>query len=124
MAITPRPATIILLPCSSSTISLESEHATAALAHARGRQGHAPPAPSHPSGPKHDEDARIGPAFTHQIGSSRQDRFLAGSSAGANLVKEHTVRCIIKSTCMSLDGVSQDPQNWPGNGTYRIPANR
>jgi dihydrofolate reductase len=32
-------------------------------------------------------------------------------------VKEHTVRRIINSTYISLDGVIQDPQDWPGNGT-------
>jgi dihydrofolate reductase len=31
-------------------------------------------------------------------------------------VKEHTVRRIINSTYISLDGVIQDPQDWPGNG--------
>jgi hypothetical protein len=31
-------------------------------------------------------------------------------------VKEHTVRRIINSTYISLDGVIQNPQDWPGNG--------
>jgi dihydrofolate reductase len=31
-------------------------------------------------------------------------------------VKEQTVRRIINSTYISLDGVIQDPQDWPGNG--------
>jgi dihydrofolate reductase len=33
-----------------------------------------------------------------------------------NLEKENTVRRIINSTYISLDGVIQDPQVWPGNG--------
>ena len=33
-----------------------------------------------------------------------------------NLEKEHSVRRIINSTYISLDGVIQDPQVWPGNG--------
>jgi dihydrofolate reductase len=33
-----------------------------------------------------------------------------------NLQKEHSVRRIINSTYISLDGVIQDPQVWPGNG--------
>jgi dihydrofolate reductase len=31
-------------------------------------------------------------------------------------VKERTVRRIVNSTYISLDGVIQDPQDWPGNG--------
>jgi dihydrofolate reductase len=31
-------------------------------------------------------------------------------------VKEYTMRRIINSTYISLDGVIQDPQDWPGNG--------
>jgi len=31
-------------------------------------------------------------------------------------VKEHAVRRIVNSTYISLDGVIQEPQDWPGNG--------
>jgi dihydrofolate reductase len=34
----------------------------------------------------------------------------------ADLVKERTMRRIVNSTYISLDGVIQDPQDWPGNG--------
>jgi dihydrofolate reductase len=50
---------------------------------------------------------------------SCQARIVAGNgqetSEGAT-VREHTVRRIINSTYISLDGVIQDPQDWPGNG--------
>src|SRR5215472_8352714 len=36
--------------------------------------------------------------------------------AAIGLVKEHTVRRIINSTYISLDGVIQNPQDWPDNG--------
>jgi hypothetical protein len=39
-----------------------------------------------------------------------------GRPVATHVVKEHTVRRIINSTYISLDGVIQDPQDWPGNG--------
>jgi dihydrofolate reductase len=50
---------------------------------------------------------------------SCQARIVAGNGQETSeeaTVREHTVRRIINSTYISLDGVIQDPQDWPDNG--------
>jgi dihydrofolate reductase len=50
---------------------------------------------------------------------SCQARIVAGNGRETSeeaTVREHTVRRIINSTYISLDGVIQDPQDWPDNG--------